>query len=100
MADYAASKAGIVSLTAVMALDLAEYNIFVNAIAPGFTYTGMTAKAFDDPSIPKQSEALIPRGKVAQPDDIANVALFLLSDKANYINEETIFVDGGYTIFK
>lgn len=100
MADYAAAKGGVVALTSAMALDLAPYNIRVNSVAPGFTYTGMTAKSFDKPEIRKSSESLIPVGKIAEPKDIANVVLFLLSDKADYINGETIFTDGGFMILK
>lgn len=100
MADYAASKGGVVALTSAMALDLSSYNIQVNSIAPGFTYTGMTAKSFDDPKIREFSESIIPVGRIAKPEDIANVALFLLSDISNYINGETIFVDGGFKVSK
>jgi len=100
MADYAASKGGIISLTSAMALDLAKFNIQVNAIAPGFTYTGMTSKSFDNPEARKMSENLIPGGKIAMPEDISKVVIFLLSDLSDYINGETIFVDGGYGILK
>ncbi len=100
MGDYAASKGGVVSLTSAMALDLAPYNIQVNSIAPGFTYTGMTAKAFDNPDVRRQSEALIPAGRIAMPEDIAKVILFLLSDMADYMTGTTIYVDGGYKISK
>jgi NAD(P)-dependent dehydrogenase (short-subunit alcohol dehydrogenase family) len=100
MADYAASKGGIISLTSAMALDLSKFNIQVNSIAPGFTYTGMTSKAFDNPEIRKTSENLIPNGRIAMPEDISKVVLFLLSNSSDYINGETIFVDGGYKIFK
>ncbi len=100
MADYAASKGGVVALTSAMALDLAYHNIQVNSVAPGFTYTGMTAKSFDDPEIRKFSESIIPVGRIAKPEDIANVALFLLSDMSDYINGETIFVDGGFKVSK
>lgn len=100
MADYAASKGGVVALTASMALDLAPHNIQVNSVAPGFTYTGMTARAFDDPEIRKASEDMIPAGRIAGPEDIAKVVLFLLSDMSDYINGETIFADGGYKISK
>jgi NAD(P)-dependent dehydrogenase (short-subunit alcohol dehydrogenase family) len=100
MADYAASKGGVTALTAAMALDLKDYNIQVNAVAPGFTYTGMTAKSFDKPQIREFSESIIPMGRIANPRDIANVVLFLLSDLASYINGETIFVDGGFKISK
>ncbi len=91
MADYAASKGSVLALTSAMALDLAAHNIQVNSIAPGFTYTGMTARSFDDLAVRKFSESIIPVGRIAKPEDIANVALFLLSDTADYINGETIF---------
>lgn len=100
MPEYAASKGGVVSLTSAMALDLAQYNIQVNSIAPGFTYTGMTAKAFDDPNMRKQSEGLIPAGRIAMPEDMAKVILFLLSDMSDYMTGTTIYVDGGFRISK
>lgn len=100
MSDYAASKGGVTALTAAMALDLKDYNIQVNSVAPGFTYTGMTAESFDNPQIREFSESIIPMGRLANPGDIANVVLFLLSDLAGYINGETIFVDGGFRISK
>lgn len=100
MSDYSASKAGIIALTSTMALDLAEHNIRVNAVAPGFTYTGMTNDEFCNPKIVEHSEKLIPMRHIACPGDIANVVLFLLSDMSNYITGETIFVDGGFTIYK
>ena len=100
MADYAASKGGVVALTASMALDLAPHNIQVNSVAPGFTYTEMTARSFDDPEIRRTSEDIIPSGRIAEPEDIAKVVLFLLSDISDYINGETIFTDGGFRISK
>ena len=100
MADYAASKGAVVAFTAAMALDLKDFNIQVNSVAPGFTYTGMTQKSFDNPEIRNFSESIIPVGRIAEPKDIANVVVFLLSDKANYINGETIYVDGGFRIDK
>ena len=100
MADYAAAKGGVVALTSAMALDLAVHNIRVNSVAPGFTYTGMTSNSFDNDEIRRSSESLIPVGKIAKSEDIANVVLFLLSEMADYINGETIFVDGGYRISK
>ena len=77
MTDYAASKGGVVALTSAMALDLAPYNIQVNSVAPGFIYTGMTKKSFDNENIRTQSEALIPEGRLGMPEDISNVVLFL-----------------------
>lgn len=100
MADYAASKAGVAGLTSAMALDLAPYNIQVNSVAPGFTYTGMTDRAFDTGDVRMRSEALIPAGRIAGPEDIARVVTFLLSEGADYITGETVVVDGGYSVSK
>lgn len=94
------SKVAVVALTSAMALDLAPYNIQVNSVAPGFTYTAMTAKSFDDPKIREFSESIIPAGRIAKAEDIANVVIFLLSEMSDYINGETIFVDGAYRISK
>ncbi|MBP2643204.1 MAG: hypothetical protein H6Q67_1091 [Firmicutes bacterium] len=100
MADYAASKGGVVALTGAMAVDLAKDNIQVNSVAPGFTYTGMTEQSYSNPEKKRQRESLIPMGKIAKPEDIANAVLFLLSDLSNYITGETLFVDGGFKICK
>lgn len=100
MTDYAASKGAVVALTSAMALDLAPYNIRVNAVAPGFIYTGMTKGSFDNEEIRKQSETLIPEGRLGQPEDISKVVLFLLSDLSDYINGTNVFADGGYHIQK
>lgn len=100
MTDYAASKGGVVSLTSAMALDLAPHNIRVNAVAPGFIYTGMTRRSFDDDEIRKQSEELIPEGRLGQPRDISNVVMFLLSDLSDYMTGTNVFADGGYHIQK
>lgn len=87
-------------MTSAMALDLAPHNIQVNSVAPGFTFTGMTEKAFSNPEARINSEKIIPFGKIATPDDIADVVLFLLSESSNYITGETVFVDGGFKIWK
>ena len=100
MTDYAASKGGVVALTSAMALDLAPYNIQVNAVAPGFTYTGMTKASFDNEEVRMQSEALIPEGRLGMPEDISKVVMFLLSDMADYINGTNLYADGGYHIQK
>ena len=100
MTDYAASKGGVVALTSAMALDLAPYNIQVNSVAPGFIYTGMTKKSFDNENVRTQSEALIPEGRLGMPGDIANVVLFLLSDLSDYMTGTNVYADGGYHIQK
>ena len=100
MADYAASKGAVVSMTSAMALDLAPYNIQVNSVAPGFTYTGMTSASFDNPEVREQSEKLIPNGRLGVPKDISSVVIFLLSDMSDYMTETNVFADGGYHIQK
>ncbi len=100
MADYAASKGAVASMTSAMALDLAPYNIQVNCVAPGFIYTGMTAASFDIPDVRAKSEALIPNGRLGMPKDIASVVMFLLSDMSDYVTGTMLFADGGYHIQK
>ena len=100
MADYAASKGAVTSMTSAMALDLAPYNIQVNSVAPGFTYTGMTSASFDKPEIREQSERIIPQGRLGMPKDISSVVMFLLSDLSDYMTGTNVFVDGGYHIQK
>ena len=100
MADYAASKGAVVSMTSAMALDLAPYNIQVNSVAPGFTYTGMTSASFDNPEVREQSEKLIPIGRLGMPKDISAVVMFLLSDMSDYVTGTNVFADGGYHIQK
>lgn len=100
MADYAASKGAVASMTSAMALDLAPYNIQVNSVAPGFIYTGMTAASFDMPDVRAKSKALIPNGRLGMPKDIASVVMFLLSDMSDYVTGTMLFADGGYHIQK
>jgi len=98
MSDYSASKGGVTALTSAMALDLAPFNVRVNSVAPGATLTGMTERRFGNPDVRRAFEERIPLGRIAQPEDIANVVLFLLSDASSHVTGETISVDGGYTI--
>lgn len=92
-ANYAAAKAGVIGFTKSMAKELAPRGITVNAIAPGFITTDMTAV------LPEQVKAelssKIPLGRLGTPDDVAAAVLFLASDFANYITGQTINVDGG-----
>ncbi len=92
-ANYSASKAGVIGFTKTMAKELASRNITVNAVAPGFIETPMTAKLNDN-----QREALqknIPLSRLGKPEDIAKVVRFLSSADANYITGQVITVDGG-----
>jgi len=92
-ANYSASKAGIIALTKTSAKELASRNINVNAVAPGFIQTEMTAKLPDD--VKEKMKAVIPLDKFGTPEDVANACLFLASNDADYITGQTIVVDGG-----
>ena len=100
MADYSASKGGVVALTSAMALDLAPFNIQVNSVAPGATFTGITEERFSNAEVRTKYEKSIPLGRIAKPENIADAILFLLSETSDYITGETIVVDGGYSISK
>lgn len=92
-ANYAASKAGLIGLTKSVAKELAARNIRCNAIAPGFIQTAMTDKLKED--IKAAYLDSIPLRRFGQVEDIANLAVFLASDKAKYITGQVINVDGG-----
>lgn len=88
--NYSASKAGVIGLTKSAALELAGRGITVNAVAPGFVETPMTKDLADSPLLGR-----IPLGRIAQPEEIANMVTFLCSPAAAYITGEVIRVDGG-----
>lgn len=90
---YATAKAGLIGLTKSLALELAPYNITVNAIAPGYTDTEMNRKSLAQKG--EQIRASIPLRRIARPEEIASVIAFLCSDEASYITGETITVTGG-----
>ncbi|MBM3249879.1 MAG: 3-oxoacyl-[acyl-carrier-protein] reductase [Candidatus Omnitrophica bacterium] len=92
-ANYSASKAGIIALTKTAAKELSSRNINVNAVAPGFISTEMTAKLPEE--LKEKMKQAIPLSRFGSPEDIANVCLFLASDDASYITGQTIVVDGG-----
>jgi 3-oxoacyl-[acyl-carrier protein] reductase len=91
--NYSAAKAGIVGLTKAAALELARYNVTVNAIMPAFIDTEMTRSIPDGPR--QESIARIPMQRVGQPEDVAGVAVFLASDEASYITGAVLEVTGG-----
>ena len=91
-ANYAASKGGIIAFTKTAALELAKYNVTCNALAPGFTETGMLAKVPEQ--VRSQILARIPMGRFATPEEIAKAVLFLAAD-ADYITGQQINVNGG-----
>jgi len=91
--NYAASKAGLIGFTKSLARELASRSITVNAIAPGFITTDMTAGLSDE--IKKTIQSQIPLGKTGTPENVASTAAFLASDEASYITGQVICVDGG-----
>jgi 3-oxoacyl-[acyl-carrier protein] reductase len=91
--NYAASKAGLIGLTKSLARELASRNITVNAVAPGFITTDMTAGLSDE--IKKTIQSQIPLGKTGTPEDVASAVAFLASAEAGYITGQVVCVDGG-----
>ena len=91
--NYTASKAGIIAMSKSLAIEYAKKNINVNCISPGFIKTAMTEKI--DEKFKEIIISKIPSARLGRPEDIANAVLFLASDQSNYINGETIHVNGG-----
>ena len=94
--NYSASKAGVVALTRVLALELGKYNICVNAIAPGLIDTPMTQK-LEKAVLQKLIDAQ-PSKSMGKPEDVANAVAFLANPETGFINGQTIYVDGGKSI--
>lgn len=92
-ANYCAAKAGIIGLTKSVARELASRNITVNCVAPGLIRTAMTESLSDQAK--EQAEVLIPLGRMGEPEDVAQVVVFLASPAADYITGEVIRADGG-----
>ena len=95
---YCAAKAGVVQLTKVLALELGEYGITVNAVGPGFTETPATVESSDE--YRANFLAQVPAGRSGRTSDIANAVLFLASPSAEYVNGQALYVDGGYSAGK
>jgi 3-oxoacyl-[acyl-carrier protein] reductase len=95
-ANYSASKAGIIGFTKAMAKELASRNVTVNAVAPGFVESDMTAKLGD--MYLKEMLKFIPMGRLGNAEEVAEAVVFLCSDAARYITGQTIVLDGGLTM--
>lgn len=98
LSAYCASKGGIVALTREAALEYAKNNININCIAPGVIISEMTRGLLEDEKTKQGFLLNIPKGRVGQPEDIANTALYLASDESDYVTGQVIVVDGGWTI--
>lgn len=92
-ANYSAAKAGLIGLTKALARELGSRNITVNAVAPGYIDTDMTAKLPEQ--VVESARALIPLGRLGQPEDVAHAVAFLASPEAGYITGHVLVVDGG-----
>ena len=96
-AAYCSSKAGVVNLTRVLALEWAPHKINVNAVGPTFILTPLTQATFDDPVLREDLLKRIPLGRVGQPEDVVGAVVFLASPAADLITGHTLLVDGGWT---
>jgi NAD(P)-dependent dehydrogenase (short-subunit alcohol dehydrogenase family) len=94
---YGPSKAAVIMLVKVLAQELGRDGIRVNSVSPGMVRTGMTQSVYADPRVAAERDALVPLGRVATPDDMADVVAFLLSPDARYVNGHDLVADGGVT---
>jgi NAD(P)-dependent dehydrogenase (short-subunit alcohol dehydrogenase family) len=92
---YGPSKAAVIMLVQVLAQEFGRDGIRVNAISPGMVRTGMTASVYADQKIAAERDELVPLGRVATPEDMADVIAFLLGPDAGYVNGHDLVVDGG-----
>jgi len=97
-ADYCSAKAGLDNLTRTMAVECGPLKIRVNAIAPGMILTPMNRRAESDPTYLTKAEKHIPWGRAGRPDEVADLAVYLCSDKSDYITGAVIVIDGGLTL--
>lgn len=93
---YSTAKAGLGGMTRTLSVELAPYNVLVNALAPGYVNTELTRRNNTGAEI-EAIERTIPVGRLAEPEEIAEVAAFLASDRNSYVTGQIIMVDGGFT---
>lgn len=98
-ANYAASKGGVMMLMQTMAQELGPHRIRVNAIAPGATRTPINTAAWRTPQAYERLMTLVPYGRIGEPRDIAQAAVWLASDASDYVTGTTLFVDGGMALY-
>jgi glucose 1-dehydrogenase len=97
LGPYGPSKAAVIMLVKVLAQELGRDGIRINSVSPGMVRTGMTEKVYENEGVARERDGLVPLGRVAVPEDIADVVVFLLGSDARYINGQDIVVDGGVT---
>lgn len=94
---YSTSKAGIIMLTRQLAQEMAAYKVRVNALAPGIVKTDFNTDFWKEPEVEKQASGMVPLGRLAETEDIAQAALFLASDSSGYITGEVLSINGGWS---
>jgi len=100
-ACYISAKAGVIGMTRVLAVEWAQYNININAICPGFIKTDIIAGLIERGLYDEKTlNTLTPLGKIGEPDDVANIAVFLASDESKNITGQSIVTDGGWSTYK
>jgi glucose 1-dehydrogenase len=97
--NYAASKGGVSMMMQSIAQEVAPLRIRVNSIAPGAIRTPINRDAWSTPEAYQALMRLVPYGRIGEPDDIANAAVWLASDQSDYVTGTTLFVDGGMTLY-
>ena len=93
---YSGTKFGLIGQTKALARELAQHNILVNAVCPGFTNTELTATSLTPIQLSNTIQD-VPLGRLAEPHEIAELVAFLISDKNSYLTGQAITIDGGYT---
>jgi NAD(P)-dependent dehydrogenase (short-subunit alcohol dehydrogenase family) len=97
LGPYGPSKAALIMLVSVLAQEFGRDGIRVNSLSPGMVRTGMTEQVYRNETIARERDALVPIGRVATPEDMADVVAFLLGPDARYVNGHDLVVDGGVT---
>jgi meso-butanediol dehydrogenase / (S,S)-butanediol dehydrogenase / diacetyl reductase len=98
LSPYCASKGGIIAMTRALAIEFAPKKINVNCICPGAIKTGMTKEIEENGTLLRQTLMVIPAGRMGDPIDIANAAVYLASDESDYVTGASIVVDGGWSV--
>lgn len=94
---YCASKGAIIQFTRALALEWAQHNIQVTALAPGYIYTERTSRVFDDPELSALLTSRVPLGRIGQPEEVGHLVVYLASDASDFMTGSVIVIDGGQT---